>query len=91
MLAKDGFIHLSTPELLHLPANAMYSGTSDLVLLWVDPSHVSAEIRYELPGPNARHPFPHLYGPLNVDAVIAETPLDPWERGTFKLPPRPGQ
>jgi uncharacterized protein (DUF952 family) len=69
----------------------MYSDTPDLVLLWVDPSRVSAEIRYELPEPETRDAFPHLYGPLNVDAVIAETPLDPWERGTFKLPPRPGR
>lgn len=91
MLAKDGFIHFSTPELLHLPANAMYSGTGDLILLWVDPARVSAEIRYELPGPGARYAFPHLYGSLNVDAVIAETPLDAWERGAFELPPRPGR
>ena len=89
MLPNDGFIHFSTPELLHLPANAMYSGTRDLVLLWVDPSLVEAEVRYELPGPGAHDAFPHLYGPLNLAAVIAETPLDPWERGAFKLPPGP--
>jgi uncharacterized protein (DUF952 family) len=89
MLSADGLIHLSTPELVHLPANAMYSDTRDLVLLWVDPARVSAEIRYELPEPGARAAFPHLYGPLNIDAVIAETPLEPWKRGAFELPPRP--
>jgi uncharacterized protein (DUF952 family) len=35
-LPRDGFIHLSRPEQAHLPANAMYSGQQDLVLLWVD-------------------------------------------------------
>jgi uncharacterized protein (DUF952 family) len=90
MLSEDGFIHLSAPELVHLPANALYSGTRDLVLLWVDPSRVTAAIRYELPEPNAPHAFPHLYGPLNVEAVIAEKPLDSWEPRAFELPPRPG-
>jgi uncharacterized protein (DUF952 family) len=88
-LLQDGFIHLSTPELVHLPANAMYGNVSDLVLLWIDPTRVGAEIRYELPEPDGDHPFPHLYGPLNLDAVIAETPLAPWKQGAFELPPRP--
>jgi uncharacterized protein (DUF952 family) len=33
--------------------------------------------------------FPHLYGPLNVDAVVAESPLEPWSEGEFQLPPAP--
>jgi len=40
-LSEEGFIHLSTQELAHLPANAMYSDTPDLVLLWIDPARVS--------------------------------------------------
>ena len=91
MLSEDGFIHMSTPELAHLPANAMYSDTADLVLLWIDPARVSCELRYETPEPGANHAFPHLYGPLNLDAVIAETPLDPWRQGTFELPPPPNR
>jgi uncharacterized protein (DUF952 family) len=89
MLSEDGFIHMSTPELAHLPANAMYCDTPDLVLLWIDPARVSSEVRYELPERGASHAFPHLYGPLDLDAVIAETPLDPWTQGTFKLPSPP--
>jgi uncharacterized protein (DUF952 family) len=88
-LSEEGFIHLSTPELAHLPANAMYSDTPDLVLLWIDPARVTCELRYELPDPGAHHAFPHLYGPLDLDAVIAEMPLDPWRQGTFELPPPP--
>jgi uncharacterized protein (DUF952 family) len=57
MLSNDGFIHFSTPELLHVPANAMCSGIADLVLLWVDPSRLSAEICYERPEPDAPIPF----------------------------------
>jgi diaminopimelate epimerase len=88
-LAREGFIHLSRPEQAHLPANALYSGQRDLVLLWVDPTWLRAELRYEAPEPGALE-FPHLYGSLNLDAVVAETRLEPWERGAFTLPAAPG-
>ena len=85
---RDGFIHLSTPEQVHLPANALFSGESGLVLLWIDPTRLRAELRYE--PPETRAPlFPHLYGSLNVDAVVAETALETWKQGEFVLPPRP--
>ena len=87
-LADEGFIHLSRPEDVHLPANALYSGQKGLVLLWVEPERLRAELRYELPAPGAPVDFPHLYGPLNLDAVVAETPLEPWEPGEFELPTR---
>ena len=46
----------------------------DLVLLAIDPARVGAEVRYErLDG--APEPFPHIYGPLPVDAVVAMTPF----------------
>jgi uncharacterized protein (DUF952 family) len=84
--ARDGFIHLSTPEQVHLPANALFSRRRDLVLLWVDPTRLRAELRYELPAPGAPESFPHLYGPLNLDAVVRELPLEPWEPREFRLP-----
>jgi uncharacterized protein (DUF952 family) len=86
-LLSQGFIHLSRPEQVHLPANALYSETSGLLLLWIDPSRLASEIRDEPPAPGAPITFPHLYGPLNLDAVVAETPLPPWKRGEFELPP----
>src|SRR5918995_3122120 len=81
-LPRQGFIHLSRPQQVHLPANAVYSGQRDLVLLWVDPTRLQAELRYEAPEPGAPQ-FPHLYGPLNLDAVVAETRLEPWKQGAF--------
>lgn len=88
-LAREGFIHLSRPEDVHLPANALYSGEDDLVLLWVDPARLTTELRYEPPGPGAPIEFPHLYGPLDLGAIVARTPLAPWQPGAFELPPRP--
>jgi uncharacterized protein (DUF952 family) len=84
-LDRNGFVHLSTPEQVHLPANRLYAGRADLVLLHIDPAHLSSEVRWE-PGvaadPDAMV-FPHLYGALPVAAVINVTPYLPDSSGRF--------
>lgn len=79
------FIHLSTPGQVHLPANRLYRGRDDLVLLHIDPALLDSPVRWE-PGV-ATDPesmvFPHLYGPLPVAAVIRVTPYSPGPDGTF--------
>ena len=84
-LGANGFVHLSTPEQVHLPANRLYAGRADLVLLRIDPSCLTSEVRWE-PGV-ATDPdsmvFPHLYGPLPVAAVISVTPYRPDAGGRF--------
>jgi uncharacterized protein (DUF952 family) len=84
-LADVGFVHLSTPEQVHLPANRLYRGRSDLVLLHIDPTHLNSPIRWELgvaTDPESMV-FPHLYGPLPVDAVTDVTSYRPDAEGAF--------
>jgi uncharacterized protein (DUF952 family) len=88
-LERDGFVHLSRPEQAHLPANALYAGRDDLVLLWIDAARLRAELRFEPGEPGCAVEFPHLYGPLNLDAVVGETALEPWQPGGFALPEPP--
>ena len=45
-LENDGFIHFSKPEQAVDTANRYYSGRRDLLLLWVEPSNLVAELRF---------------------------------------------
>ncbi len=85
-LAEEGFIHASAASQVASTANAYYRDVpGDLVLLVIDPDRLDAELRYE-DVPGAELPFPHIYGPLNVDAVLAVAPLAPGPDGTFGFP-----
>ncbi|MGZ4121203.1 MAG: DUF952 domain-containing protein [Actinomycetota bacterium] len=83
-LETEGFIHCSEAHQVAEVANVRFRGREDLVLLWIDPERVRAEIKYEA-ALDARDTFPHIYGPLNVDAVVDATPYRE-EDGTFKRP-----
>jgi uncharacterized protein (DUF952 family) len=84
-LDVSGFVHLSTREQVHLPANRLYAGRTDLVLLHIDPARLTSPVRWE-PGvasdPDAMV-FPHLYGALPANAVINVTAYRPDEGGRF--------
>ena len=84
-LRDVGFVHLSTPQQVHLPANRFYAGRTDLLLLHIDTSRLEAPVRWERG--DATDPasmlFPHLYGPLPLSAVIAVSEYRPGEDGRF--------
>ena len=70
-LEKDGFIHFSRVEQVLQVAENFYGGQKDLLLLTIAAEKLEGEVRYEdLLGEGQR--FPHLYGALNMDAVVAE-------------------
>lgn len=80
-----GFVHLSTPEQVHLPANRLFAGRTDLLVLHIDPARLTAPLRWEpgLPGDPPTMRFPHLYGPLPVAAVVSVSPYRPQADGHF--------
>lgn len=83
-LAEDGFIHLSYPRQIVDVANFLYHHREDLLLLCIDPDKLQAELKEESLG--TRESFPHLYGPLNLEAVVRVLEFPPNERGIFTLP-----
>ncbi len=65
-LDQEGFIHLSTADQWPRTLRRFFGGATDLALLVIDPAKLAATVRYE--AADGEH-FPHLYGPLNLDAV----------------------
>lgn len=85
-LAEQGFIHASQAAQVVPVANLFYTGDDGLVLLVIDPERLRAEVRYEqVPGSDL--PFPHIYGPINPDAVTEVLPFAPGPDGKFDLLP----
>ena len=85
-LHSEGFIHLSRDAQLLLAANTHYRGRSDLVVLVVDEARLEEGSLIDEAGspPNDHLIFPHLYGPLPVDVVIAVLPFPCGADGTFR-------
>jgi uncharacterized protein (DUF952 family) len=84
-LSEDGFIHFSAPHQVLAVANAAFSGATDLVLVCAAPARLVAPLDYEGVVPGGER-FPHLYGPLNLDAVVTAVPF-PRGEDSFALPP----
>lgn len=83
-LAQEGFIHASSREQVVDSANRHYHGQSGLVLLVIDPAKVKPEVRFDpvtLRGEQTT--FPHIYGPINLDAVRQVLQFTPSPDGTF--------
>jgi uncharacterized protein (DUF952 family) len=84
-LETEGFIHCSLLGQVVDVANARYRGRDDLVLLVIDEARVEPEVRYEDCYETGQD-FPHIYGPLDLDAVMTVLSFPPDPDGMFTLP-----
>lgn len=76
-LEEEGFIHASSAEQVQAVFNRYYADAGEpLVLLVIATARLASEVRDEQVGEAT---YPHIYGPLNTDAVVDVAPLD--ERG----------
>ena len=82
--AAEGFIHCTDgADELAATANRHFSRLEgDLLALVLDPDRITSEIRYE----DARRVYPHIYGPLNRDAILRVLVMPRAADGRF-LPP----
>lgn len=85
MFPIEGFIHCSTADQVIQVANIRFRGQPGLVLLSIDTDKVRAEIVYEnLEG--GQQLFPHIYGEINIHAVVRISEFEPGADGYFTLP-----
>jgi uncharacterized protein (DUF952 family) len=85
-LTGEGFIHCSKTDQILRVANLVFAGQPGLVLLVIDPVLLTSELRWD-PGVDlATELFPHIYGPINLDAVVRVIDFEPGTDGKFHLP-----
>ncbi|WP_419808298.1 DUF952 domain-containing protein [Sphingomonas sp.] len=81
---RDGYIHLSTATQLTATVDKHYADGGDLHVAEVDLEALGEAIRWE--PSRGGEDFPHLYGSLPLDTVVAYSPLERDDDGQVKLP-----
>lgn len=75
-LADEGFIHCSEAHQWEGTLGRYYAAyDGDLVLLTIDTTRLTSPLVREVGNPVTGEEFPHVYGPIDVDAVVRATPL----------------
>lgn len=75
-LEEIGFIHCTSPEQTIATAIRKFADRDeDLLLLLIDTDKLKSPLKYEAPPSGSPGVYPHIYGPLNVDAVYEVVPL----------------
>lgn len=92
-LETEGFIHCSTESQVVPVAEKYYKGQDGLCLLVIEPALLSSDLRWEPPSGGAPPPgvpegdlFPHIYGPINLDAVVQVFDLQANPDGKYYFP-----
>jgi glutathione S-transferase len=72
-LAGEGFIHCCFADQVAAAANRFYATATEVLVVTLDPARLTHPLREELSSSGKL--FPHVYGPINRDAVTAVVPL----------------
>lgn len=94
-LQTEGFIHCSTAAQVLPVARDFFAGQTGLVLLVVDTRKLESEVKWESAAPPdgvaEGVTFPHIYGPIALDAVAQVLDFEPDSLGGFALPSLPSE
>jgi uncharacterized protein (DUF952 family) len=83
-LAAEGFIHCSNEDQVAWAANRFHADCNDLLVLCLDAGRLAAPLRDEEAGTGAR--FPHVYGPIEPEAVVEVRELQRGPDGRWRFP-----
>ncbi len=84
-LTSEGFIHGSFLGQILRSANKHFAGRRGLLCIEIDPARLTSELVVE-DSYGSGMEFPHVYGPINPDAVVRTHTLVDQPDGTFALP-----
>jgi uncharacterized protein (DUF952 family) len=92
-LETEGFIHCSNGTQVLPVAEKYYQGQAGLLVLTIDAARLSSALKWEAPSEGTPPPgvpegelFPHIYGPINLDAIVKVFDLEAKPDGKYKLP-----
>ena len=92
-LETEGFIHCSTKSQVLPVAEKYYPGQRNLLVLMVDPARLTSDLKWEPPSGGAPppgvpegEPFPHIFGPIDLDAIVKVFDLETDRDGKHNLP-----
>lgn len=77
-LEEEGFIHCAYPDQIDGVLQRFYADIAGpLLRLDIDPARLASPVVAEPPAPGLTELFPHIYGPIDLDAVVEVHPLTP--------------
>jgi uncharacterized protein (DUF952 family) len=92
-LESEGFIHCSAAAQVLPVASDFFAGQTGLVLLVIESRRLESEVKWESAAPPDGIAdgvtFPHICGPIALDAVVWVFDFEPDDRGEFVMPPLP--
>lgn len=68
-LKEEGYIHCSMPEQIPGVLQRYFAGKTDLIKLVIDTDKLTSKYFYDW-STSSEDTFPHVYGPINLDAVV---------------------
>ena len=85
----DGFIHFSTAGQARETAAKHFAGQGGLLVVAIDGARLGDALKYEVSRGGAL--FPHLYAPLDLEAVVWVRPLPLGADGLHQFPALEGE
>lgn len=73
-LKEEGFIHCSQEQQVAAVLERYFQGKTGLLKLEIDTDKLTSRFIFDW-SPSSQDTFPHIYGPINLDAVTGTQPL----------------
>ncbi|HET6995800.1 MAG TPA: DUF952 domain-containing protein [Chitinophagaceae bacterium] len=73
-LKEEGFIHCSEDRQVSGVLSRYFEGQINLIKLLIDTEKLGSRLVFDW-SPSSADTFPHVYGPINLDAVIEIVPV----------------